>query len=290
MSRYFSLDFWQGFWQDAVRLTTTRGLKILLILVLYWIARQVLDRVVDAALARLLARHAGQTGQLTAVEHANRLRTLQGLVKSVVGYVLFFVLLIMVLQELDVNVTGLITTAGVGGLAIGFGAQRLVRDVISGFFLIIEDQFSVGEFVTVGGPAGSIAGAGVSGVIEEIGMRVTRLRDEQGRLWTLANGDIVAVVNPSRAPVESYVEVGIAAGADVRRAQEVINAAGETLYREDAGKLDSAPKVLGVAGFDGARTLLRVSVVSNPRSLSAEQLRVREAIREALAREEIGVA
>src|SRR5207244_3586993 len=98
-----------------------------------------------------------------------------------------------------------------------------VKDVISGFFLIVEDQFAVGDFVTIG-PA--------IGTVEEIGMRITRLRDESGRLWILSNGDISIVTNHSRAPVESFVEIGIATMADVKKAAQVLNKAGEALFRD----------------------------------------------------------
>lgn len=266
MSQFLTLDFWQRFWADAFQLAASRGLRILAILLIYWTARNALYRVIDAALARLLAR---QSRALGSEEHANRLRTLQGLVKSIVGYVLFFVLAIMLLQALTVDVTGLITTAGVGGLAIGFGAQKLVKDVISGFFIIVEDQFTVGDYVTIGAATGEVV---------EIGMRITRLRDDQGRLWIISNGDISIVTNHSRNPIEAFIEVGVAPGTEIRKAAEIIDAVGKELQSATGTRLLAAPRFLGVSGADNVRTLLRVAVVSDPRALATEQLRVREAI------------
>lgn len=293
MNRYLNVQFWQDFWQDALTTGASRGIRILIILLIYGVARQALYRLIDAALARLVARQQQQEKresrdtnapsketQLQYEERANRLRTLQGLVKSLVGYVLFFVLILMLLQAISVDVTGLITTAGIGGVAIGFGAQKLVKDIISGFFIIVEDQYAVGDFVTIGTATGEVV---------EIGMRVTRLRDEQGRLWIISNGDVSVVTNHSRAPIEAFVEIGLAVGADVAKAQAIIEAVGKELKQTEGSHLLSAPKSLGVAGFDAAKTTLRVAVIADPRYLTAEQLRVREAIRERLVTESIPV-
>jgi small conductance mechanosensitive channel len=99
----------------------------------------------------------------------------------------------------------------VAGLAVGFGAQKLVKDVITGFFLLLEDQYAVGDYVTIGT---------VTGTVEELGMRITRLRDDDGRLYILSNGDIGQVCNMSRGPLAGVLEVAIAASADVGHATQ----------------------------------------------------------------------
>ena len=265
MNRIFTPEFWRAFWQHTVEIVTSRGLLILVILLGYWLARRIAYRVTDAALARMLARHRKGSSD----EHANRLLTLQGLVRSLISYVLFFVLIIMLLDSIGANVMGIVTTAGVGGIAIGFGAQKLVRDIISGFFLIVEDQFVVGDYVNIG-PA--------TGVVEELGMRITRIRDDQGKLWILSNGDITAVTNFSRAPVEAAIEIGLAPTADVKKARKVITDAVTALFEEEKGHLQEAPTVAGVSGWDATHTTIRVILSTDPRSLYSEQVRVREAI------------
>lgn len=285
MTGIFTAQFWQTFFQEALQASTSRGLRILVILLLYWALNKALRRFIQVGLSRLVMRQE-QSGE----DRANRLRTLQGLVQSTVGYTLLFVLIIMLLDALGVNVTGILTTAGVGGLAIGFGAQKLVRDVISGFFFIMENQFAVGEYVTIGGGPGTIAGSGATGVVTEVGMRITRLRDDQGRLWTIANGDISAVINHSRAPVEATIEIGIATGTNVEKAQDLINQVGEALYRQEGHRLQAPPRSQGIAAFDAVKTTLRVAIVSDPRALAVEQTRVRQAILERLVQEEIPLA
>jgi small-conductance mechanosensitive channel len=279
LKHYLTVQFWQKFWEDAIQLAAGRGLKICVILLLYWSAQQAIYRVIDATLARMVARHQGlvEGGE----DRANRLRTLQGLVKSLVGYILFFVLVVMLLQAMTVDVTGLITTAGIGGIAIGFGAQKLVKDVISGFFIIVEDQFAVGEYVTIGA---------ATGVVLEIGMRITRLRDDQGRLWIISNGDISIVTNQSRAPIEAFVEVWVAPATDLKKAGTIVNAVGEELAKTEGSKLLSAPRYLGVSGAEAVRTILRVAVIADPRAMVSEQFRVREAILERFQAEGIAVA
>lgn len=284
---FLSLEFWRAFWQRAVELAISHGLLVVGILLAYVIAKSLLNRVVDATVTRILERE--RRANVTA-ERSNRLLTLQGLCKSVFGYILFFVMVVMLLDAVGANVTGVIATAGLGGLAIGFGAQKLVRDVITGFFIIMEDQFVVGDFVTVGGAAGTIAGAGAVGVIESIGMRITQLRDEQGRLWTIANGDIAAVINHSRAPVETFIEIGVAAATEIEAARTAIDLAGEELFKSNPGRLTQPPKSQGVAAADGTKTTIRVALTADPRAATLEQLRVREAILEKLKDEEIVVA
>src|SRR5258708_9911695 len=135
MERYLTVAFWEECWQEALKTAAARGLRLLLILLVYWVAKQILNRVIESGLARLMARQAAKSW---GEERAHRLATLQGLVKSVMGYVLFFLLVVMLLQAFTLDITGIVTTAGIGGLAVGFGAQRLVKDFLSGFFLIVE--------------------------------------------------------------------------------------------------------------------------------------------------------
>jgi small conductance mechanosensitive channel len=285
--KIFTPEFWQAFWLHAIEVTTSRGLLIILILLGYAILRSLTNRIVNASIAHVLTqkdRHG------TSEERANRLITLQGLAKSGTEWILLFVLVIMLLDAIGTNVAGIITTASIGGVAVGLGAQRLIRDVIAGFFIIIEDQFAVGEYVTISGQPGSIAGAGASGLVESLDMRITRIKDDQGKKWVIANGDITAVVNLSRTPIESSIDIGIAADTNVEQAQAVIDGAGEELLKSSEGKLASAPKSAGVAFWDNTRTNIRVTFIADPRHLSAEQLRIRQVLRKKLTEKQIAVA
>ncbi len=275
MASALTLEFWRAFWIRSVQVVISHGLLILCVIAGYYIVRAIIYRLIDSAIARALARHPGSMDERTG-----RIRTLQTLARSVVGYALLFVLIVMLLDAVGANVMGVITTAGVGGIAIGFGAQKLVKDVISGFFLIVEDQFVVGEYVSIGAATGSV---------EELGMRITRIRDDQGKLWIISNGDISSVTNHSRAPITAAVDVGVAHGADLKQAEQAIDAACGALYASERGELLAAPRVAGVSGWDVTHTVVRVVVTAQPRALASEQLRVRQAIYQRLHDDDIPV-
>jgi len=285
--RVFTSEFWQAYWLHAIEVATSRGLLIISIILGYVVIRSLVNRVVAASVARILA-HKDHHG--THDERANRLLTLQGLARSAVQYALLFVLVIMLLDAVGTNVAGIITTASIGGVAVGLGAQRLIRDVISGFFIIIEDQFAVGDYVTISGQAGSLAGSGASGLVESLDMRITRILDDSGKKWIIANGDITAVINHSRTQVESSIDIGIASDTNVEQAEAVINGAGEELLASSKGKLMSPPKSAGVSSWDDTRTNIRVVFIAEPRYQYSEQLRIRQALRKKLLEKRIAVA
>lgn len=271
MTRWFSPQALQHYWETAVEALATTGLRLLIIFLAYWLARHALVRVVDAALSRIQPR---ATDARSREERARRLLTLQTLARSLIGYVLLFVLILTVLQTLGVNTTGILTTAGVAGVAVGFGAQKLVRDVISGFFIVTEDQFAVGDYVTIGQ---------ATGVVEEMGLRTTTIRDAQGRLWAIGNGDITFVVNHSRGPIVSMLDVAVPASYDLAAITQAIDRACEQLAQERPELLEKAPRVEGVAGFDAATVTLRVRVSARPTQLPAAEMAVRQRLHQVLA-------
>jgi len=239
----------------------------------------VLYRLSDGILGGILARE-HRIG--VSDERTGRLQTLRGLAKSLIGYVLFFVFGVLLFKALGFDIMPFITTAGVIGLAIGFGAQKLVKDVISGFFIIIDNVFVVGDTVSIGT---------VTGQVIEMGMRVTKIQDAAGKVYILANGDIGTVTNLSRHPVEDFIEVTIAPAADLGRVYETIDTAGKTLFAQvDTHHLKAAPHILGISAFSATVVTLRIGVTSDPRDLPAEQMRVRAAIRDALLTAQIPLA
>jgi small conductance mechanosensitive channel len=273
MSDLLDRNFWAALWRDAMMSAPGMVLRLLAIAALFLVVRKLLFRVTDLSVARLVGRQARAGGP----DYSARLLTLQSLVRSVTGYALLFVFIVMVLQALTVNVTGILTTAGVGGIAIGLGAQRVVRDALAGFFLIVEDHYSVGEYVTIGG-AGVVPAGAASGVVQEIGMRITRLVDDQGRLWTIPNGDIVSVLNHSRRVVRSSVDIVVGSDRDLATVRAAVDEEGRRLYSAEPGFLKSAPRCLGCSAVDPAQATLRVEITAEPEHLAEEQLRVREAL------------
>lgn len=261
------------------------GCRLLILLAIFLIARWALRAVI-----RRMGERLARQEVLSHPSQANRIRTLTTLGESTAFYILLFFFAVGALSLLGVNVMGLLGTAGVAGLAIGFGAQKLVKDVISGFFILMENQYAVGEYVTAGGTA--IAGGGVTGTIEELGMRSTRLRDNEGKLYIVSNGDISQVCNYSRGPVMNSLEVSLASSVDIAHATEVLNEALATA--SESLNLAEPAKVLGVSSADANKITLnisfRVTLGGSSASVSETALHLREAVRNALVAAEIPLA
>ena len=252
------------------------GGRIVLALLLFVLFRWLVVRGIRLLLRPLLSR--------TDYEEApnySRLRTLVSLAESAATYALLFVLVVSLLSDIGINVATLVAGAGVAGLALSFGAQRLVRDLLTGFFLLLEDQLRVGDVVTL------IGGAGLpqlNGTITEIGLRATRLRDISGKLVTIGNGDIVAVVNHSRGPVTATVDVGVPSDTPLPRLSEVIQGA-----ELPPDLLEGSATVQGVAALDSDKMVVRIAAPALPGKAPEGELALRQAIGVALRAAEIEI-
>lgn len=183
-----------------------------------------------------------------------RQNTLLKLLQNGLAYVVYFAAILAVLSALDINVTGLLAGAGVLGLAIGFGAQNLVRDVITGFFIIFEDQFSVGDYVRIGAAEGSV---------EEIGLRTTKLKGLNGEIHIFPNGTIVEVVNYSLNNSIAIVDVSVAYEVDIPKAEELINVFLSSLP-EKYEQLVKLPELLGVQNLAASEVVMRITAETKP--------------------------
>lgn len=195
----------QRFWEQRGDTIILNALQVVFIVALLIAARWLGGRIINL-ITRALARKIDSSERRQA-----QIRTVSTLLNSVLSYVLLFVGLLSVLGAMGINLAPVLATAGVTGLAISLGAQQIVRDVLNGFFILVEDQFAVGDEVTIDS---------VHGVVETMGMRITRIRDNQGRLITLANSSIARVTNHSRGRALLSLEVSIAADYGLAAARE----------------------------------------------------------------------
>ncbi|MDF2902791.1 MAG: mechanosensitive ion channel family protein [Bacillus sp. (in: firmicutes)] len=180
--------------------------------------------------------------------------TLMKLLDNILSYVIYFIAFIMILSTIGINVKPLLAGAGIVGLAVGFGAQNLVRDIITGFFIIFEDQFSVGDYVRIGQ---------YEGTVEEIGLRTTKVKSFSGERHVIPNGGITDVTNFSIHNSMAIVDVGIAYEEDIDRAEKVILELLETLpgkYEE----IISPPQLLGVQSLGPSEVVLRIVAETEP--------------------------
>jgi len=180
--------------------------------------------------------------------------TLLRLLENISTYVVYFVAIIMILDTIGIPVATILAGAGIVGLAVGFGAQSLVKDIITGFFIIFEDQFSVGDFIRVGN---------FEGYVEEIGLRTTKIKNWTGEIHILPNGNIAEVTNFSLSNSVAVVDVSIAYEGDIEHAENVIR----ELLKELPEKYEdmvAAPELLGIQNLAASEVVLRVVCETKP--------------------------
>jgi len=272
---------------DVSRWARSDGLQIVLLAIgavlaarfLHWLAGRVASQADAAASAAV-------EGGIPIDERDKRRRALVQAVERAAVALMWFVTVFMILLRLHVPVTSLVAPATVAGLAIGFGAQRVVGDLLSGFFLLSEDQYGVGDVVNIAQPNQLIA----SGTVEAISLRTTRLRTTKGELVIIPNGGILQVTNRSRDWSRVTVDVPIALEADVDQAADVLKRVSEEMAADEAwaGLLLEAPSVAGVESIEVGYANLRIVA----RTLPARTTEVtRELRRRAMAggeREPVG--
>jgi moderate conductance mechanosensitive channel len=183
---------------------------------------------------------------------------------------------VLVLRALGVDPTPIIAGAGVVGLAVGFGAQTLVKDVISGFFLLFEGLIAVGDAISFGNSAG---------VVEEVGLRVTKYRTFSGELWVIPNGEIRAFGNSNRHWMRAVVAVAVAYEQDVGKAMHILEEIGKAWAAERRDIVLEPPQVQGILSFDESAVTLRLAVKVRPLQQAAVEWELRRRIKEAFDRE-----
>ena len=181
--------------------------------------------------------------------------TLAGILKSIVKYTVYIIMVISVLNVLNIPTAPLLATAGLGGLAIGFGAQSLVRDVFTGFFILFEDQYGVGDYITIGS---------MNGTVEDMGLRITRVRAFNGDLHIIPNGEIKTVTNHSRGNSLAIIDIGISYEVDAEIAIAVLNELTEEYYKNNQESIVQKPEVLGIIKFNESELVIRTIVQTKP--------------------------
>ncbi|MEX1279918.1 MAG: mechanosensitive ion channel family protein [Acidimicrobiia bacterium] len=223
---------------------------------LRWVSHRLIARAKEDRLVTGIGSsiHLGDKEVPVSTRRVQRLDALSAVIDSVIAVVVWSVALLTILGvTFGINLAPLIAGAGILGVALGFGAQDLVKDFISGLFMLAEDQFGVGDIIDVGE---------ATGMVESVSLRSTRLRDLHGTVWHVPNGEIRRVGNLSQEWSRALLDVGIAYGADVDRAAAVIKAAADEVAAEDAFEhliLDE-PEVWGVEELGDSAVAIRLVV------------------------------
>lgn len=239
---------------------------------------QVAGRIVSVALtglALLLAYRLVLRLIARLVAGAPRARTVGSLLVNVTHWVLAFIVLVIGLRELGVDVRGLLVSAGVVGIAVGLGAQSIIRDLLAGLFLLVEGVVSVGDVVELGGHRGTV---------ESIGLRVTRLRQVDGSIRIVPNGQLSDFVNLSSDWAQAIVDVGVPGDVDVGRALALLERVGRE-WGSATGAALTPPRAQGIMRWSGGAPVLRLMVKVDPARRFDAELELRARIKEAFDRE-----
>lgn len=243
-------SMWNDFsdWITSGAMWRTVGLAAVRIAAILLIGR-IIELVVHKSIDRMMIER-----EMKHTSHTRRVLTVGKLLKNITSYLIYFIGALLILAEFHVNLAPLLAGAGVISLAIGFGAQSLVKDIITGFFIILEDQFAVGDVIQTGT---------FKGTVEMIGLRTTRIKSWTGELHIIPNGMINEVTNFSMNNAIAVVDIAIAYEEDIERAISIMKqvVTQESLHLEH---VTGVPEVLGVQTLGPSQVTLRVTVECKP--------------------------
>jgi small conductance mechanosensitive channel len=238
--------------EEVVHWLTRSGARLLLLLLLAFAANRFAASVIRRAEGEI-----AEGSDFRAEERRKRAQTIGVTARRFFSILIWTAAALMALRELDVDITPVLTGAGIVGLAVGFGAQTLVKDIISGLFLIAEDQVRIGDVVSING---------IGGAVEQINLRTVVLRDLEGTVHTIANGDIRTLSNRTKDFSYYVIDVGVSYEDDTDRIVEAIRAAALDLMQDPAfaASILEPLEVLGVDAFKESEVTLRVRIKTLP--------------------------
>jgi moderate conductance mechanosensitive channel len=256
--------------------------------VLRWLLHRAISRVVQQAVASpsvpesLRGRFLDMSPAVATERRRQRAETIGSVLRSFASIVVFGIALATVLSEFEIDLGPAIAGAGIVGVALGFGAQNLVKDFLNGIFMILEDQYGVGDAVDVGE---------ASGIVESVALRTTRLRSVDGTVWHVRNGEVLRVGNMSQGWSRALLDVSVAYGTDVDHASAVIKRVADEVWRGDrvgAHVLDE-PEVWGVETLGADGIAIRLVVKTAPLEQWKVARELRRCLKDAFDREGIEI-
>ena len=286
--------FTAGWWSEVL---LDKPLRIAGLLILALLARYLAHRLIDRLVARaaeteppdrlLGSRRAARVvlggSGVYSERRALRAATLGSLLKSVVTVTIGVLVVVMILEILGYPIGPLVASAGILGVALGFGAQNLVKDFLGGIFMLLEDQYGVGDVIDMGH---------ASGTVEGVGLRVTRMRAVDGTVWYVRNGEVVRVGNSSHGWARTVLDVPVAYGEDSERARSLLEqvAADVAADPEWSEHVLEAPEVWGVEDVHADAYVLRLVVKTEPLQQWRLARELRERIMRTFAAEGVSIA
>ena len=248
-----------------------KSLKIIFIFIIINIVVIIISKIIDRTMKDK------RISQLYSNDR--RANTLGLILKKIVKYFLFFIWIVMSLELFDINTGSILATAGIGGLAIGFAAQSLVKDIITGFFIILEDQYAVGDYIKINT---------LEGMVEELGLRVTKLRDLSGELHIIPNSNIQIVTNKNRGAMRALVKVSVAYEENIDRVLKSLEALCLDIKNSNENIVEG-PTILGITDFGDSA--ISITIVANTKAMEQWSVErdIRKRIKEQFDKEDIEI-
>jgi moderate conductance mechanosensitive channel len=269
-----------------------RPLTILFIVVLAWVANRLIGRAIHRLTLRISDQGTSKIGRLqpavlqssreVKLRSAARAETVGSVLKSISSVVIWTIAVMMILAEFGVSLGPLIAGAGIAGVALGFGAQSVVKDFLSGIFMLLEDQYGVGDVVDVGEAIGTV---------EALTLRTTRLRAVDGTVWHVPNGEIQRVGNMSQQWSRALLDVEVAYGTDLAHARDVIARVADEVFNEPSWNriILEPPEIWGVEALGADAIAIRLVLKTKPGEQWSLQREVRARLKEAFDAEGIEI-
>ena len=260
-------DWWVTLWEwligTPLEIIATIVIALILQKALGWIIRRVVLRTSERARRERLeqTRKVTRTAELSVIlltqRTEQRAAAIGSLLSSIIAITVWGVAIIVILETLSVDIAPLLASAGVIGVILGFGAQTLIKDYLSGIFIILEDQFGVGDIVDVGP---------VVGTVEEVSLRYTRLRDMSGVVWYVRNGEILRVANRSQGWTLAIVDIPVDYDSDLDRVRDLIEKVAIDMDEDPTydDMLLGQPVFAGVESMSGNAVVVRVTAKAVP--------------------------
>lgn len=245
--------------------------KIVVIFISIYIISKLINKLIDRTLKnkRISNTHISD----------KRANTLGEILKKILKNLLYFIGIVISLEMFNINTSSIIATAGIGGIAIGFGAQSLVKDLITGFFILMEDQYAVGDYVKIGE---------FEGIVEELGLRVTKLRDFSGELHIMPNGSIQIVTNRTRGAMRALVKVSISYEEDINKVLKVLEDICNEM-KESNKSIVEGPTVLGISNLGEYDVSINIVAKTKPMEQWAVERDLRRRIKDKFESEHIEI-
>lgn len=256
MENIADVSFWQQLFQNVKNWIINEFIGLIIVLILFFIATKTLN-FFTKKIKKALIQHSEKQGKQDPVEANKRIETLTSIIHGFIKIILWLILIMIVLQKLSINIAPILAGAGIVGLAVGFGAQELARDFISGFFIILENQIRAGDVAIING---------TGGLVEKIAFRTITLRDFSGVVHIFQNGKINTIANKTKDWSAIVFDIGVAYKENPQPVMELMKKVGDEMYNdvEFKDKILEPIEVFGLDKFADSALVIKARLKTKP--------------------------